>query len=104
MGSVIGRESPLEGALRELKEEVGIRATDRDLSFLGVLKEDGKFSKVYLLVREVDKITMQKSEVEEYRFVGKKELIGMLDSGDFAEPMEKRIRMYFDKIAPLLED
>ena len=104
MGSVVDKESPLEGALRELKEEVGIRATDRDLTFLGTMKENQKFSKIFLLVRDVDKIKMQKSEVEDYKFVGKEELDAMLKAGDFAPPMAKRIETYMEKIAPKLKD
>ena len=104
MGSVVGKESPLEGALRELREEVGIRATDRDLSFLGTMKEHQKFSKIFLLVRGVETIKMQKSEVEDYKFVGKEELDAMLKAGDFAPPMAKRIETYMDKIAPKLND
>ena len=104
MGSVVDKESPLQGALRELKEEVGIRATDRDLSFLGTMKENQKFSKIFLLVRDVDKIKMQRSEVEDYKFVGKKELKAMLADGEFAPPMAKRIENYFEKIEGLMED
>ena len=104
MGSVVGKESPLEGALRELREEVGVRATDRDLTFLGTMKEHQKFSKIFLLVRDVETIKMQKSEVEDYKFVGKEELDAMLKAGDFAPPMAKRIETYMDKIAPKLND
>lgn len=104
MGSVVGKESPLEGALRELREEVGITATDRDLTFLGTLKEEQKFSKIFLLVRDVDKIKMQKSEVEDYKFVGKSEIDAMLKAGDFAPPMAKRIETYMEKIAPKLAE
>ena len=83
---------------------MGIRATDRELSLLGTMKEDQKFSKIFLLVRGVDKIKMQRSEVEDYKFVGKKELKAMLASGEFAPPMAKRIETYFEKIEDLLED
>lgn len=104
MGSVVGEETPLEGALRELSEEVGIRVTKNDVELLGTMKENQKFSKIFLLVRDVDKIKMQRSEVEDYKFVGKKELKAMLASGEFAPPMAKRIENYFEKIEGLMED
>ena len=104
MGSVVGEETPLEGALRELSEEVGIRVTKNDVELLGTMKENQKFSKIFLLEKAVDAITMQASEVEDYQFVGKKELEEMLDRGEFAEPMANRIKTYFPKIKEMLID
>lgn len=104
MGSVVGEETPLEGALRELSEEVGIRVTKNDVELLGTLKEEQKFSKIFLLERVVDSIKMQASEVEDYQFVGKKELESMLDRGEFAKPMANRIKTYFPKIKDKLID
>ena len=68
------------------------------------MKENQKFSKIFLLVRDVDKIKMQKSEVEDYKFVGRTELDAMLKAGDFAPPMAKRIETYMEKIAPKMAD
>ena len=104
MGSVVGEETPLEGALRELSEEVGISATKNDVELLGTMKENQKFSKIFLLEKAVDAIKMQASEVEDYQFVGKKELEVMLNRGEFAEPMVNRIKTYFPKIKEKLID
>ena len=104
MGSVVGEETPLEGALRELSEEVGISATKNDVELLGTMKENQKFSKIFLLEKAVDAIKMQASEVEDYQFVGKKELEVMLNRGEFAEPMANRIKTYFPKIKEKLID
>lgn len=104
MGSVVGEETPLEGALRELSEEVGIHVTKNDVELLGTMKEEQKFSKIFLLEKAVDAIKMQASEVEDYQFVGKKELEVMLDRGEFAEPMANRIKTYFPKIKEKLID
>ena len=104
MGSVVGEETPLEGALRELSEEVGIHVTKNDVELLGTMKENQKFSKIFLLEKAVDAITMQASEVEDYQFVGKKELEEMLDREEFAEPMANRIKTYFAKIKEMLID
>ena len=104
MGSVVGEETPLEGALRELSEEVGISVTKNDVDLLGTLKEEQKHSKIFLLVKDVDKITMQASEVEDYRFVGKEELENMLARGEFAPPMAARIKTYLPKIGDKLSD
>lgn len=104
MGSVVGEETPLEGALRELSEEVGIHVTKKDVELLGTLKEEGKFSKIFLLEKEVDSIKMQTSEVEDYQFLDKKELEDMLARGEFARPMAKRIKNYFPKIEDKLID
>lgn len=104
MGSVVGEETPLEGALRELSEEVGIIVTKNDVELLGTLKEEQKHSKTFLLVKDVDKITMQTSEVEDYQFVGKEELENMLARGEFAPPMAARIKTYLPKIGDKLSD
>ena len=104
MGSVVGEETPLEGALRELSEEVGISVTKNDVDLLGTLKEEQKHSKTFLLVKDVDDITMQASEVEDYQFVGKEELENMLARGEFAPPMAARIKTYLPKIGDKLSD
>lgn len=104
MGSVVGEETPLEGALRELSEEVGIHVTKNDVELLGTMKENQRFSKIFLLEKAVDAIKMQASEVEDYQFVTKKELEVMLDRGEFAEPMANRIKTCFPKIKEKLID
>ena len=100
VGSVVREESALEGALRELSEEVGVKATGEELRFLGTMKETQKFSKIFLLEKTVETITLQKSEVEDYKWIDKSELDAMLEANEFAEPMAARLRKYL----PMIED
>lgn len=98
MGSVIEGEGSLLGAIRELKEEVGIIAQVEDLQFLGQRKENKKFSEIYLLEKKVDEIILQEEEVENYKWIDKKQLDKMLENQDFAQPMEERILAYYQII------
>ncbi|MDO5302107.1 MAG: NUDIX domain-containing protein [Tissierellia bacterium] len=100
MGSVVGEEGFLEGALRELHEEVGISARGEELTFLGIRKEEHRFSALYLLERREVEIRLQQEEVENYRWVRLEELEALLESGIFAPPMARRIRWYWEDLLP----
>lgn len=103
MGSLVEDERPVMGSLRELEEEVGIVAKEEDMAYLGSRREDQKFSEIYLLEQEVERIILQEEEVQDYRFITREELDQMLRDHDFALPMEERILAYYDIIASKLE-
>lgn len=71
-GSVLAGESPEEGARREVKEELGIDLSDKKLHFLRTrLREQYScFCYDYLCIIDKNvKITLQKEEVEDSRFM-----------------------------------
>jgi isopentenyldiphosphate isomerase len=84
-GHVIAGESILEGALREVKEEIGLCVKQTELTLLGIRKNTNKFDNgitdcefqhVFLakLNIEVSDLKIQKTEVDSVRLFSFKEL------------------------------
>ena len=97
-GVVESNESPLDGAIRETKEEIGILISPATLTFLAVdygpKQASGKndilsidFDGGILSDSQIDNIIIQAEELDEYRFVDESEL------GTFLKP-EKAKRIY----------
>jgi len=76
-GHILSGEEPLDAALRELNEELGLTATAYELEFIGIKKIDNAlgdfienmFSHTYMLKREsTEGITIQIEELESIAF------------------------------------
>ena len=81
-GHIQAGDEPLESALRELKEELGIHAVPEDLQFAGKFPisfakefhgkmfrdEEIAFVYIYDHPVEIDRLTLQKEEVEEVQW------------------------------------
>lgn len=78
-GSALANETPIECAIRELREETGIVSSD--LQEIGRVVHDGHHSLyiVYLCITNWDKnaVTLQKGETIDYRWVDKKTILRM---------------------------
>ncbi len=79
-GGVVSGEGFLEGALRELYEEVGIKAHAADLKLLGAVTGRKAYAVSYLLSLEaMPQIIIQPTEVVDYKLVSQKELEEMAE-------------------------
>ena len=77
-GHIGVEEEPIESAIRELEEEIGLTAVCEDLEFYKIVKQssqyhdliDNEFHYVYFLKfnDDINNLTLQKEEVEEIRF------------------------------------
>lgn len=64
-GSVISRETPKEGMVREFKEELGIDISEDELSLKRIITERNTIFYIYLVRKNIslDEITLQEEEV-----------------------------------------
>ena len=79
-GHITAGDEPLESALRELKEELGIDASPDQLSFAGTFRiryekefhgrifRDNEFTTVFVYHGALGSLTLQESEVSEVRW------------------------------------
>jgi isopentenyldiphosphate isomerase len=88
-GHVSAGEQPIQAALREIKEEIGLSVKESDLSFFKIIKhksifrdiKNNEFYYVYFLKfdEDINHLKLQKEEVQKIKFVSltelKKELI-----------------------------
>ncbi len=85
-GSISTGESSVLGALREVKEEVGIDLFESDLKFIKRMKRENDFCDVWLSKRKIDndEISFNDSEVAEVKWFSFKEIIEMMDKSKFS--------------------
>ncbi len=81
-GVVKAGESSLDGALRELDEELGIHACKGEMQFLASYRRKQDYVDVWLLKKEIkeESITMQKEEVQDVKWATLEEFETMLEN------------------------
>ena len=82
-GGVISGETSLQGAKRELFEELGIVANEDDMRFIGSYMRVRDFVEIWLLKANVDirDLKLQEDEVQDAKWVSISEFEKMLDQG-----------------------
>lgn len=96
-GAVISGETPLEGAIRELREETGLRALPEALEYRGqiVYRFSGHNHILFFYLFRADfheeDIVLQEGETVAARLVYPDEIIGMTKRGEFLNFVAKRI-------------
>ncbi len=81
-GAVQAGESSLDGVLRELSEELGIKADKEEMNFLASYRRKFDYVDVWLLNRNIDvkNIKMQEDEVQAVKWVTMEEFEKMLEN------------------------
>ena len=84
-GHIRAGESVIDGAIRELKEELGVEATEKDLNYIATIKstknpKNMEFGYVYLLKcnKKIEEYTFEDDEVSEVKYVYFKDLERMV--------------------------
>ena len=85
-GHIMAGESVIDGAIRELKEELGIKTNENELKFIAIVKstknpKNMEFQYVYLLKcnKQVEEYIFEDNEVSEVKYVHFKELEKMVE-------------------------
>lgn len=88
-------EDPLSAALRELKEETGIVATN--LQPIANMLYRRMLNYQYLCVTSCDKesVTLQEGETVDFKWVSENEFIKFINSGDMIPTQRERYDNYF---------
>ncbi len=92
-GSLLSGETSRQGAVRELFEETGIRASEEELFFLGTERGRSTIGDCYILRRNIDikDIVFQKGETCDAKWVTIDELDDMIKKGLVAPPVASRL-------------
>lgn len=101
-GAVDSGETSLEGATREVKEEIGIDINKKKMEFMLSFKRSHGFVDVWLTRQNVDlkDIVMQKEEVSDVKWVTKEELEKMIENDEVAGT----VNIYFKMLMYILEN
>ncbi|GLC82870.1 NUDIX hydrolase [Lacrimispora brassicae] len=102
-GSVLAGETSVEGALRELSEEVGVRAEKEQLLLIHSIRQKERFVDTYITRQKITikDITIQKEEVVDARFVTFEKLLEMWKQGIVVP--KSRFLLYKDRIREFLQ-
>ena len=94
-GGVQKGETPLEGAIRELKEETGI--STESLTPIANMPYRRMLCYQYLCITdcEKDSVTLQQGETVGYKWVSEKEFIDFINSGNMIPTQRERYDGYF---------
>jgi isopentenyl-diphosphate delta-isomerase type 1 len=85
-GHIRAGESVIDGAIRELKEELGVKVQEKDLQYIATIKstknpKNMEFQYVYLLKcnKQIEEYIFEDEEVSEVKYVYYKELEKMVE-------------------------
>ncbi len=93
-GHLSAGETQIEGAIKEIGEEVGLEVTPEELIFLGTTKQssvqnngtyfNNQFSDIYVLRRDVrvEELKIQESEVDEVKLIPWEEFQKLVQNND----------------------
>ena len=97
-GSALSGETSRQGAVRELREETGIVASEDELLLLDTRMTQDSFVDHYLLRRDVplSKVQLQPGETVGARWVTLQELDAMIDDLSLAKPIGEQFRQIRD--------
>ena len=92
-GSILAGERSVEGAIRELSEETGIKVSEEELYFLGTVKEEAAFVDIYMVRKDVkrEELVMQEGETVDAKWIDIEVLDKMLETGEMAGPVGTRL-------------
>ncbi len=101
-GSVLAGESSLEGAVRELGEELGLFIEQKHLQKIDTVRVKDRFVDTYLNITDakVSDLVLQETEVVDAKYVSFEELIQLWEKGMFS-PRE-RFKRYRDKLEEIV--
>ncbi|MBQ7379625.1 MAG: NUDIX domain-containing protein [Clostridia bacterium] len=91
-GGAIAGESGMEAALRELREETGLKAKREELQLLQVIREPSAFVECYLYRTNIpaSAVVLQDKETVAARFVSIKRFEELLHTDSIAQPVAFR--------------
>lgn len=91
-GSVLSGEDSVDGAVRELAEETGVRAEKTDLKLVNTIVYDNYIMDVYLYEHDMDlsEVVLQEEEVCGAKLATEDEILTMIEKGKFVERVWKR--------------
>lgn len=86
-GHPVSGETSKQGIITEIKEELGINVIEENITLFKTIKTEDDFVDIYYLRESIDinKIEIQKDEVEDVKWASKEEIEYLIENGQFSE-------------------
>ena len=103
-GGALAGESGIEAAMRELKEETGLKAKKEDLQLLRVIREPSAFVECYLYrtALPASAVILQEGETVAARFTSLKRFEELMHTDGIAQPVAFRYGVVRDVLYDVL--
>ena len=97
-GGAIAGDTSLSGAMRELKEELGINVNKEEMIFIGSYKRINDFVEVWLCKKniELSDLVLSQNEVQEAKWFSIEEFQQMIEEGTGIDSGFEIFKMYFN--------
>ncbi len=98
-GAVQAGESSIDGAIRELKEELGIDITKEELEFIASYKRPRDYADVWLLNKNIniDDIIIAEDEVQDVKWATMQEFEKLLDDNKAVKSSYDYLKLYLEQ-------
>lgn len=98
-GGATAGDDALSGAMRELEEELGIKANKKNLRFIGSFARINDFVEVFLLKSNVkiEKLKLQEDEVQAAKWVKIEEFEKIIEEGNASDTSFSLFKEYYEK-------
>lgn len=99
-GGVLAGETTMQAAVREVKEEIGIIISEKELSLLHIYHQRNYFMDIYLVKKDIDfqSIVLDKNETINVKWVIKEELQVMIENQKVVRSVAQRFNMLKNKL------
>lgn len=96
-GSVVSGEDSLSGAIREVKEELGITLSPKDLFLVDRLQRTHSLVDIWAAYADItlDDVIMQEDEVDEVKFVSAQDMVKTIFEAEYRDESYKEILINF---------
>jgi 8-oxo-dGTP pyrophosphatase MutT (NUDIX family) len=91
-GHIISGETPINGIIRETKEEIGLDLKEDEFKYLGFFIIDFPVRFIYYMNKDIDisKLRLQSSEVESVTYKTPTEMLELIDQG-YMHPVHNQL-------------
>lgn len=98
-GGAIAGDDALQGTLRELEEELGIKPNKKDIRFIGSFARVNDFVEVFLLKSNIDvsKLQLQEDEVQAAKWVSIPDFEKLIEEGKASSTSFNVFKEYYEK-------
>jgi len=99
-GHLISKENSLEGILREIQEEIGLKLTEDDIELIFSKKTDEDFVDVYYMQKDIEikELKLQKEEVDFVKWMTLDEIEELYKEGEFIPSHRRSIKQCIECI------
>lgn len=99
-GGVLAGETTAQASVREVKEEIGITISDKELNLLHIFQQRNYFMDIYLVKKDINiqEIILDKNETVDAKWISKDELRTLIGNQKVVRSVAQRYELLISKL------